>query len=112
MTLVLACRKPTPAGIPDQQITEYVYENADATGWFHTSTLRIESVEPRGRAEIDLGGVTGYITRTFRPNGETFYNVEFHKEGRAYSVVSLLGAGNTLTEADLNHVALSIAQSQ
>ena len=91
------------------QAAEIKFRSADEKARFQVSTARF-GVEPNNREAIQLGPVTGYITRTARADGTAIYGVEFPLGPRAYTVIAILGPDNRLTEADLNAVALEMVQ--
>lgn len=106
-----ACTHEDPlqnARRPFQNVELYYYDDA-RTAWFQVVTANVD-VQPQGRETIQMGNVVGYVTRTPRPDGTTLYGVEMQLEGRAYTVIAILGAGvNALSEDDLNRVAESMA---
>ena len=110
MTLVEACMTGALPGIPDSQIAEFIYATADGTKNIHISTARIIPVQARGREPIQLGTRTGYITNTARTDGSTLYSVELERDGRAYTVIAILGPENAATPEQLNEVALAISE--
>jgi hypothetical protein len=91
------------------QAAEIKYRSADEKAKFQVSTARF-GVQPNNREAIQLGPVTGFITRTPRADGSEIYGVEFPLGPRAYTVIAILGPENRLTEADLNAIALQMVE--
>jgi hypothetical protein len=108
LTLVNACH-----GGDESVATDAEFFYASDSGRLLVAVLTGQGVpvEQNGRAEIQLGDLTGYFSESPDPDGTTFYGVEFEKDRRSYIVGASLGPTNDVTKDDVNAVALSIAEN-
>jgi len=112
MSLAEACLTAPLPGIPDSQLAELIYQTADGTKNIHVSTARIVPVQAQDRPEIQLGERIGYVRDVAASDNTALYSVEFERDGRAYTVIAILGPENTATREEMNAAALSIATAE
>ena len=52
------------------------------------------------------------VTDVARAENTALYSVEFERDGRAYTVIAILGPENAATREEMNAVALSMATAE
>lgn len=95
-------------GLPPQQIAELIYRNPDETVEIQIATANL-AVTPQDREQVDVAGTVGYIQARDRGDGTRTWGIEFEKDGRAYTVIAILGPENQVTEDSIREMAESIA---
>ena len=102
-----ACLTACPEGIACNQPAEVKYANEDGSVRFQISTA-IGDPGCTG-TPAPYGPVTGCIRRIAGAEGKSIYAVDLQLNGRAHTVIAILGPENRITEADLDAVAVDIA---
>jgi hypothetical protein len=104
-----ACLTSCHEGAPCNQPAEIKYATGDGTARFQVSTAIADTCASADSIPTPLGPITGCVRRIPGSGGEAVYAIDMQKNGRAHTVVAVIGPDNSVTEEQMNAVAVDIA---